>query len=151
ALSKRCGQGNILITTLAADGWLRPRKPGDPRPAHGETNFVPGEPYMRLMSVFYAPRESQPVTQAAAEEHLRGFVGYSIPSRGTILGVLWAFTLTLAVAGLGLARAGRLEWLGVVAPIAGLLAGGSLVQAGNRQRSDIPDKAALVQFVQPLA
>lgn len=151
ALSKRCGQGSLLITTLAVDGWVRPRVAADPRAIRGDiTDYYPTEPFMRLMTSFYAARETQPVPQAAAEEHLQGFVGYSIPSRGTILGVLSAFTATVAAAGLLLARAGRLEWLGIIAPIAGLVAGGTLVQAGNSQRSSVPSKAALVQLVQPL-
>ncbi|MBX3444777.1 MAG: hypothetical protein KF774_20420 [Planctomyces sp.] len=153
-LVRRCGEGQLVISTLAADGWLRPRVKGDPPPSTGTahmTSFFPSAPLMNVATGFFQPRSDAAIPRTATEEHLRGFVGYSIPARSSVLGLLAAFTLALGVLGAWLARVGRLELLGVIGPAAGILVGGALVYAGHRQRSAAPATAALVQVVEPMA
>lgn len=153
ALTRQCGRGRLLVTTLAADGWTRKRNRADKRASalHPHmTDYVPTLPLNHLSSLFFQPRGESPMTPAVSERHLEGFIGYQIPARGNVLGVLFGFTAALAAVGALLARRGRLEYLAVAVPVAAVLAGGMLLAAGNSSRS-IPSTAAVVEFIEPMS
>lgn len=153
ALTKSCGQGTLLVTTLAADGWARPRTDADSQPTFGTAQgipFVALPPATYLSLDFFKPRGTAPLSQSTAEEHLRGYIGYSIPARGLILSVLFAFTVVLGGVGVWFARRDKLERFGLIGPIVALVASAVLLFCGHRQRRDVPSTTAFVQFVQPV-
>ncbi len=153
AFWKSSGNGRILVTTLGADGWLRPRQPQDPNPnaVNGgsfKTGFFPGEPLNKLAADFFTRRPPAALSPAVAEEQVRQMIGYTIPSRGLVLGTLLGFTGLLAASAVWLSRTGRLEWLGVATPVASVLACGLLLGAGMNAQSEIAEATTTVQYVQ---
>ena len=153
ALRKNCGAGKLLVTTLGAEAWVHPRTSRDPRPAAtGEppTNYAPNPPLMELTPTLLTERPQLALAAGQLETGLREYIGYEVPSRGVIVGLLAAFSAALVVGGVWLARIGRLEWLGVAGPALALAVGGTLAAVGRAQQSAVPSTTALLQFVQPV-
>jgi len=151
AFWKSYGDGRILVTTLGANGWMRARQPNDLPPSAGinfQTPFVCGEPMNKLAAEFFRNRPAPAFHIAVAEEQVRQTIGYSIPSRGIILGTLLGFTGMMALGAIWLGRQGRLEWLGVATPLASLVAAGTLLFTGMSSRSQVADATSVVQYVQ---
>lgn len=151
AIQKSYGAGRILITTLGADAWVRPRTEADPPPPSGrnfQTQFVSGDPLSHLSVLFFSQRPAAPLTAAIAEPNVEQLIGYSIPSRGVVLGTLGAFTLLIVATGLWALRLGRLELVGLVIPGLSLAAAGVLVFAGWTAQSSVPASTAILQHVQ---
>ena len=149
-----CGQGRLLVTTLAADGWGRPRTPHDPSPPTGsahQNHFFPGPPLQQLAVEFFVPRNPPPFQPDIAEEHVRAYVGYSIPPRSVVLGLLAGFVIVLTGLGRWLSRSGRLEWMGLLGPVVALMCGSTLVATGHLHRDELSSSVASVQFVQPIS
>lgn len=154
AVTKPVGHGLLLVTTLGCDGWVRPRLPADPRSPIVEAQEIPFialDSLGYLCAEFFKPRAASPMTPAMTEEHLRGYIGYSIPPRWFVLGTLLGFTVALGGTGVWCSRRGQLEMLGLIGPAVALAAGTALVAAGHRQRNAIPATTAVVEFVQPVA
>jgi hypothetical protein len=154
AFEKACGQGRLLVTTMGIPGWIRQRRPGDPRPqaAPSEaTNYSPTPALRELAARFFRSRPAPLVPAAALEQHARESVGYSIPPRWLVVGILAGLAALLAAVGACLSRAGRLERLGLVAPVLAAAATGGLLLAGQSRRESVRPTAALVQLVQPIA
>lgn len=151
ALWKNYGAGKILVTTLGADGWLRPRLDRDPVPEGGPhfiTGFYPGDP-LNSLSVDFCTRHSAKVLPAEiAEETVQGLIGYRIPGRNLVLGCLLIFTLLIAAGSYWLSRRGRMEYMGLAIPTFSLLMAGLLLGAGMKTRNEIPNATAAVQLVQ---
>lgn len=165
AFWKSYGDGRVLVTTLGANGWLRSRRSTDPLPqkptesefamgsgsqASFTTRFFPGEPLNKLSEDFFARRRPSPFQATVAEQQVRQMIGYTIPSRGIVLGTLLGFTALIAVGGLWLGRVGRMEWLGVATPVTALLAAGVLLVIGVRGRAEIATSLSAVQLVQSI-
>lgn len=153
AIRMHCGQGQLLVTTLSPAGWVRPRTPQDPAPsgdASHATRLYPGPPLQQLAADFFVPRHTTPLPPDVAEQHVREYVGYSIPSRSVVVGMISAFVILLAGLSLWFSRSGRLEWMGVFGPVAALTTGGLLVAVGQIQRQAVPASVAALQFVQPI-
>jgi hypothetical protein len=154
AIRKQCGDGQLLVTTLGSDAWAHPRSPSDPSPPGGsriQTNYAPNPPLLELIPELFSPRPAPLLPATALEPRLREYVGYSIPSRGMVVGVLLAFCTALLTGSVWLWRTGRLEWLGLLAPTLALAAGGGLAGIGRAQRESVPPTAAMLQFVRPIA
>jgi hypothetical protein len=153
AFRKQCGAGELLVTALGSDAWAHPRTANDPSPAGGvrdHTNYVPSAALLELTPDVFSVRPPPPLPAAALESRLREYVGYAIPSRGTVVGLLVAFCAMLVMGSVWLAKMGRLEWLGVLAPVLALAAGGSLAGIGRTQRESVLPAAATLQFVRPI-
>ncbi len=153
AIRKQFGDGQLLVTTLASDAWAHPRTWNDPAPPGGseqQTNYAPNPPLLELIPELFSARPPPPLPAGKLEPRLREYVGYTIPSRGVVVGVLAAFCLVMAAGSVWLWRAGRLEWLGLLAPALALAAGGGLAGIGRAQRQSVPPAAAMLQFVRPI-
>ncbi len=151
ALWKSCGNGRILVTTLGADGWLRPRLDRDPDPDRGSsfrTWFFPEQPLNILAAEFFVHHPAPCLPAGIAEETVQGMIGYRVPSRGLVIGALMSFTGLIVVVGLWLARRGRLERLGLAIPVFSLVTAGLLVFTGMKTRAEIPHATSVVQMVQ---
>lgn len=144
------GRGRVLVTTLGARGWIRPRGPGDPRPPglDSPSHFVALTPLRRLASEFLSG-EWEPAKPAAALAEILGEeVGYQVPARKGVLAVFAGFWCALAIAGVILARWNRLEHLGWLGPGLAFLAAAGLAGWGYTSRHKVPPTAALFQVAE---
>ncbi|MDB5391960.1 MAG: hypothetical protein JWM11_7606, partial [Planctomycetaceae bacterium] len=174
AFWKNCGKGRLLVTTLGPRGWQerrpkappviqRSRRPGRRPDVPGSgpdvapdgvaqalenlSTYIPNDPMSYLCLEFWAPRKPDPVAPADLEPIVQQYVGYVIPSRTLVVGLLVGFSGVLALAGLGLWRLGRMEWLGVIGPVLAIGVSLVLIALGRQQRHSIPPTTASVQFV----
>lgn len=135
------GAGRILVTTLGARGWLE-QQPGLPPQLHG--------PATELASQFFAPETVRRPLPKAMEPVVQDYVGYAIPERRLVTGLLGGFTLVLVVMGLGLWRCGRIEQFGVYGPLLGLAVGAVLVGIGLQQRQAAAPTSVRLQIAEVL-
>lgn len=180
AFWKNCGEGRLLVTTLAPTGWMRKRTaednarmptgsfPSSPRtqrppPTDGiaestssvtdsqvvpwQARVIPLDVMRELALDFFRPRPEPRLPQATLEPFVKEYVGYSIPARWQVIGLLLGFSGSLAALGVWLWRCRRLEMLGVLSPALALGVSGLLVWLGWQQRQSIPAAVASVQFV----
>ncbi len=159
AVWKKYGQGQILVTLLSGDGWVRDRfqtasdGSSSRRSISGEdpiyqTNFLPCDPLVELSTRFFVPRALPLIPTAVAEEQVQQLIGYRIPGRATIVGVLLAFTALLPLLASRFSKQGSLEKLGLAVPLVAVLVSGGLLFLGMKGRADVPATTAIVQFVQ---
>ncbi len=135
------GSGRILVTTLGARGWLD-QQPDQPSRLHGAANL--------LSSQFFAPEpEVQPLPKVM-ESVVQSYVGYAIPERRMITGLLGGFSVILIVLALGLWRFGRIEQFGVYGPLLALTSGTVLVVIGLRQRQAAAPTSVHLQIAETL-
>jgi hypothetical protein len=150
AFHRPYGSGRILVTTLGSDGWLRPRLPGDlvaPSGRNFQTQFTPSSELSKIALDFFTPRSGLTIPRDIAEEQVQQLIGYSVPSRGLVLGTLAAFTVLMLVVSIGLGKAGRLEIAGLLIPGLAVVAAGVMLVAGWSSRSTIPTTTSIVQTV----
>ncbi len=144
------GRGRVLFTTLGARAWVRERRAGDPKPKNSsqEARYVAVGPLASLGSELMQAREPPPLTPEAFRDAAAAQIGYQIVSRRAVGWTLGGFCLALLAAGLGLARAGRLPWLGWIGPGLALAAAGLLGLLGQAARSSVPPTVAIDQLVE---
>lgn len=149
AVEFRYGRGLVLVTLLDAHGWMRPRGQGDPAYQDPQlyTDFLPLEPLDDLSNRIYQPSEEAVMDQDVVAAYVSDRIGYRIPGRNGVLGVLAAFCLTILLGGLWLAARKRLEYLAAVAAVAGLLAAAALVGLGRARRGEVPPTLAELRVV----
>ena len=153
AYRKSYGNGEILVTTLGADGWVNKRRPSDPHPPAGanfQTSFVSSGPLSQLGLDYYVPRQTAQIPRELAEDQVRQLIGNSIPDRSLVLGTLAGFTILIIAGSLLLTKYGRLEWMGAVIPILAVASALVLLIAGWSSRATVPASIAMVQLVQPI-
>lgn len=150
AFTKTCGEGRLLITALAPRGWMKLRPPEErSRGTDGDnpTKYVPTEPMSQMASEFFIARKAPRIAPAVMEPIVQEYVGYIVPSRALIVGLLIGFCVLLAGTGAWLWRIGRLEWSGIVGPALAVAVSLILVSVGRSQRQSVPATAATMQFV----
>lgn len=169
AFWKNCGEGRLLVTTLGPRGWMHlrealptpeprgrggrggtPPAPPAAMPDEFMSKYVPNDPMATIGSEFWAPRLAAPIAPAVLEPLAQEYVGYSIPSRFLIIGLLVGFSAVLAGAGVWLWRIGRLELLGAIGPALAVIVSLALIGAGRMQRQAVPATAASLQFVKAI-
>ena len=179
AFWKTCGEGRLLVTTMAAQGWMRKRTANDPRTDPGvrapftpraegassgpnptaatnspeppwQSPFVPLRPMQNLASEFFRAHPEPRLGKEILEPLVQEYVGYSIPARWQVIGLLLGFSVVLAIVGAWLWRRGRLEVLGIASPVLAVSVSAVLVGLGWQQRQSVPAAVASVQFVRAL-
>lgn len=160
ALLKRFGDGQLLVTTLAPDGWLRTARQRDRTlpPAMSAMLAAPLPPQGRegvvALRNIAADFFSEPLPPLLPPESLqpivREYIGYRIPPAGIVVGLLGLFNVVLIGAGLALWRAGRLDRIGYVIPAAALSVALLLVFVGGSYRRGLSPTVAQLQMVQIL-
>lgn len=143
------GRGLVLFTTLAPEGWVRPRTERDPRPREAElfSLLLPTDPFSKLGERFFE-RPAPPavgaelLAQVASEQ-----VGYKIVGRRTVLATLSLFCIGLIAAGVWLMKKERMETLGWLGPIGALVTAVVLVGLGTAARQAVPRTVAEVQLI----
>lgn len=139
------GQGEVWLTTLGAGGWLRMVDESTgatriPRPAL--------EPWtMPIVGGVFQPRLPYQFDFLNATEAAT-FVGYQIPSRLVILLSLAASMLLTLAVGVWLARQGRAEHLGWVAPLIMLFGSLPILGVATTARRDVEDTIGRLQVAQ---
>ncbi|MFP6764757.1 MAG: hypothetical protein VB858_14115 [Planctomycetaceae bacterium] len=114
AFSRSVGQGQIVCTTLAIEGWHIPAD------WHVQETLTPqmkpyrDSPVMRqfLTTSIHTPRE-KPVPQAAQENWVNNQIGAEVPDRNLVLALLAGFFLLMTVGTVLLKRLGRIEQTGL--------------------------------------
>ncbi len=174
AFWKRCGEGRLLVTTLGPRGWMRLRTAADSAPSqipgqqrsegrplaqaatsdpfdlYTPTKFATLEPMLNLALDFFGPRSPRLLPDTVLEPLTQEYVGYEIPSRTMILGLLLGFSALLMGLGTWLRRQSRLELLGAIGPGIALAISVILVLLGRHQRNAVPPTVASLQFVQAI-
>ena len=166
------GAGRILITTLGARGWLPPQYDSQPIPVEPEpqppvrsgrgnrgnrgspqqsSKPLPIEPARKLTSTFFAPRPKIETPPANLPHVVEGYIGYSIPERRWIVGLLGGFAAALFIAIAALWYLRRLEWIGIVTPGLGLAFGAILVLTGFRHQHAVGATVGQLQIAEPVA
>lgn len=179
AFWKNCGEGRLLVTTLGAEGWMRKRTAHDPRseptvimPSAPRTSrgsaglspavaagmnepawqspFIPLGPMQELASQFFRARGEPRLDKAILEPLVQEYVGYSIPARWQVIGLLLGFSGLVAAVGWWLWRRSRLEVMGVISPVLAISFSTVLVGLGWLQRQSVPPAVASLQFVRAI-
>lgn len=169
AFWKTCGEGRLLVTMLGSRGWFRKHIPVErgsssgfgplgtrPPAAAGsaeqtwQSPFVALRPMQEIAAEFFRPHSEPRLAQATLEPLVQEYVGYSIPARWQVLGLLLGFCGVIAAVGHWLWRRSRLEVLGVISPALALSVSLILVWLGWQQRQSVPAAVASVQFVRAI-
>ena len=134
ALWIRSGEGEILLTTLAPNGWRK------------ENSEQPTNSLEELAERFFSARPELPsveVLQTGLEEQ----IGYRIPPRWLATLLLGGYCLGLLAAWKVLASRRRLEWLAVIAP--GITAVGAFTffALGATNSAAVPPTIAVTQLL----
>lgn len=132
------GSGQVLVTALGARAWLRDES-GPKRRLFGKADTFAAE--------FLAVRPGKTALPVELDAVVQEYVGYAIPSRGLVTGLLAAFAGLLMLGALACWKLERLEWLGVFGPVTGLAFGGLLVGLGLQQRHSVAPTAARLQVI----
>ena len=156
AFWKPCGAGQLLVTTLGARGWMRPRSQQDVIPVAPQSQtpsaFVVLTPMAETAKAFFGGSlVARTSIVDACETQAAEYVGYSIPPRWQIAGLLVGFGGAIMALGACLCRKSALEHLGWSAPALSIAAATVLLVIGGRNRHLIPPTVAIVDFVQAVS
>jgi hypothetical protein len=173
AFWKSFGAGRLLVTTLGARGWLRERVPDDPSAVNragrarasdtpteqesdmqsqAESRFVLPPPMTDLANEFFMI----PVTQRSSildafETQAAEYIGYSIPPRWQIAGLLIGLGGSVVTLGVWLGRKRALEHLGWSGPALSLGVSSALLIIGGLNRHAIPATVAVADMVHAIS
>ncbi len=125
------GQGEVLFTTLSPNGWLNDR--------------TPSATYTQIARRFFIQRLPNASQATELTSYLDQQIGYNIPTRASVAGVLGVHMLLVLGFGLVLAKRRALHLLALVVPVAALLATGTLVAFGRQKTASVPSTIAIGQ------
>ncbi|HEY2252278.1 MAG TPA: hypothetical protein VGH74_14490, partial [Planctomycetaceae bacterium] len=168
AFWKPLGAGRLLVTTLGPRGWMRLRQPKDalndglrnerqrsrePGPQQqAPSSYVVLDPMTEISKSFFrvaaVPHSS---LMEAFESQTEEYVGYSIPPRWQIAGILAGFSAAIVALGIWLRHMNALEHSGWTGPLLSIGAAALLLVIGGFNRHAIPATVAAVDFVQPIS
>ncbi|MEO8493989.1 MAG: hypothetical protein ABI614_02890 [Planctomycetota bacterium] len=146
AFSIPFGDGQILITTLAARGWRYQHdefaeRTGPKRPTSGPTDAL-----RHLASGF----NQLATTRSALSDELKPILseqlGYRVPARSIAALILGLNCAVIVVAGVWLARREQLERIAWVVPAATALSALVLVAIGSANTSSIPATSSILRL-----
>ncbi|MCI0462427.1 MAG: hypothetical protein L0Z62_36205 [Gemmataceae bacterium] len=149
AFTRPIGRGQILVTTLGAKAWLRPRGAADLRSPFKEFPNLP----IPLRSLTELLMKLQPVPEAKSFP-VREFlplvndeIGYAVVQRSTAAAIFGGFVLALLALGIGLRRSRRPELVGWLGPAAALAVAAVFVALGEASRQAAPPTVAVAQRI----
>lgn len=133
---RQLGLGTIMFSTVGARGWL-----------------MDEQPLLVLDSVgrqFFGRRPAPVPSSDAMASLVDADIGYQIPSRGMVTGILGSHLVLVIAAGIWLFQRQQLQWLAAVVPAASALAAVVLIGLGKQQVNAIDAIVATTQVVQSL-
>lgn len=136
AFWKSVGHGEVLFTTLGARGWMAGDKENDA--------------YRGVSSRFFVTRLEPPRHTKELVSYLSDEIGYEIPDRASVAGVLGLHMLVVLIAGAWLAREKKLQYLSIIVPVAAVLSAGGLIAMGNAKTAAVPSTIATSQIARAL-
>lgn len=131
----RFGKGEVLVTTLAPQGWINEAERALPS-------------LEQLGGDFIKPRERDVVEVPSLRSYLAGQIGYGIVGRGTILGVMATVVIVIAAAGFFFRLRQHGELTALVSIAIAALAAVLFIVMGSVKRYDVPLTMADGQLVQ---
>ncbi len=136
AFWKTVGHGEVLFTTLGSRVWLD----------EGAANRA----YKAVSSRFFITRIEPPKHTRELVSFLDDEIGYQIPSRASVAGMLGMHMLAVLVAGAWLVRKQKLQYLAIIVPVAAIVSAGGLIAIGNQKTSAVPSTIASGQIVRAI-
>lgn len=139
------GYGTLLLTTLDAAAWLQVRE----NPSSQEPFFAAYQSRIwanQLSIEINMPSLSQPLSDQV--DYPMKLIGNPVVPKPWVVTTLAAFCALLGLAGVWRWLAGDLSWLGILAPVVGLIFGGAMLLAASYVRRDIPESVARLQLIQ---
>ena len=140
AIWQPVGSGEVLFTTLSAHGWRKDEL---------DQNYErpPTATYQSLSSRFFSKRLDPENHAAQLASFLDDDIGYTIPSRVSIAGVLGIHMAIVLAIGTLLYRQKKLHYLAYIVPVAAFAAAGSLVSIGKQKTSAVPSTIATGEII----
>jgi len=136
ALRKKVGRGEVIVTTVGAKAWF-----DEQSKAVNAAMEVVSRP-------LFADRFYRDIAPSLIEDYVQEQIGYEVASKSMVGGVLLLFAVVLLVNGLLLARAGRLEAMGLVSVGGAVIAMIVVLLIGAASRRGVPPTMSYGQFVQ---
>lgn len=158
------GKGRVLVTTLEARAWVKPRESKRSQDPTQDSNFQMRNWAQNLADQFYASRDAvsplqsagSPVQNAASPvqkaeiEYPIKHIGNPIPDRRFVMAVLFTFGGLLCIAGLICWKTSRMVQLGWIIPVISIGACVPILVAAQRLRRDLVDTSAHLQVIEVL-
>ncbi len=164
AFTKTFGRGVVLVTTLAPRAWMRlatQEEQRNKRDTWAKTNntpvdvlqdslFVTLPPMYALSGAMLHSRTNSHDFEQMLAVHAAEYIGYSIPSRTLVGGLLAGFGCLVVGIGAWLWQRQRLEHLGWIGPGLGVCTAAALLVVGVRNRHQIESSVAALQVIEAL-
>jgi hypothetical protein len=154
SFTRPVGQGRVVITTLGARAWGRPRDRTDTKSPFLDFPDIPVTlPVMDMwmQELQSAPGPAFPSTSPEAKDMfaplVTGDIGYSVVGIGTASLVFGGFLLALVLFGLGLRKWRRSELLGWLGPVTALSTASAFWAVGEAGRRSVPATVAVAEMV----
>ncbi|MFL5342783.1 MAG: hypothetical protein ACJ8F7_21835 [Gemmataceae bacterium] len=142
------GRGRLLVTTLGARGWMRPRTARDRAPARpDDPQAVATAPFEYLAGELHSAGDRPPLSPADLRSYVTGQISYSVVGRGPVLLLFGLFFGVLIGAVVILGRKRLLEHVGWLGPALALGVAGLFIGVGEARRGAVPPTVAFVQLV----
>lgn len=158
----KCGNGRLLVTTLGARAWATPRSGvsvsgpanrsnnSSTRNDSNQFHLHPTVPMSSMSTDFLGAHLAELLPPTTLETQVGEYIGYSIPPRRVILGMLAGMLLLLVAFGSWMYARGAVEHMGWIGPLLAIFVSVALLQVCRSNRHGISDTAAALQFVQPI-
>lgn len=147
AMRMQVGYGELRLTMLGSQGWIQPRTlQARPDPLFQSSFTVHGWA-ARFASAIHVPRADSPL-RTTPTKYPMTLVGNPVVPRRTVMWSLMGFCVVLTGLAVWRRSVGDLNWMGVLAPAAAVIASLPLMLMAFQSRHDIPDTVARLQFVQ---
>lgn len=152
AMTMPCGDGQLLITTLGARGWMRARPANAPRQAEAlmQSDYEPLPTMVNVANEVLRVREPELLPAGELAPQVQEYIGYSILSWWLIVGTLLGFSALIVLIGVWLMTRGHLERLGWIGSILALAVSFLLIQSGRMNRRSVPATIASLEMIQTI-
>ena len=150
ALKAESGRGSLLVTTLGSEAWrftpeLQQERSGE-RNDYTENGLTSSGAALKGYFLDYLTIDDHEAVDLSALT--AGQIGYEIPSRNLVIGILGGFCLILPVLGYVLSRRSDLLKITWIAPALAVVCMGTLVALGNSSRLAIDPMEVTTQIVE---
>jgi hypothetical protein len=149
SFTRQVGRGKLLVTTLGARGWFRPRAVNDePSPFSNFPDLpVPVAAMDALTQELQPPAEANPFAPGAFESLLTSEIGYEIIGVGTAATIFAGFVIVVLTFGVLLRRSHHFGLFCCLGPAAAAIATTAFLSLGETSRRALPPTVAVTELV----